>query len=255
MPHIALGTMRMSGHFDGLMVLNRDAVGASRLLDAARHLGVDLFDTAPVYARGQAEWDLGRSGGPAASRVWTKVGVDIGGVLPRLDYSVPGMLATLQGSCRRLRRTSVECVFVHNPTAEVLRSLDWRQLYELMVVNGPADALGASVLTGEEVELLLDVPVPVPMPVMVEAALLDRRRGLAVRLANAGHRLIVRSLFSGGAAFDGLPPERRIRLIGEAFHATVSRYDPWAVVIAPRTPQQMAEYSAVLRYATGKATQ
>jgi aryl-alcohol dehydrogenase-like predicted oxidoreductase len=252
-PHIALGTMRMSGHFNGLMVLDRDPVVASRLLDAAHGLGIDLFDTAPIYARGLAESDLGQGGAPADSRVWTKVGVDIGEILPRLDYSVPGMVATLRESCRRLRRTSVECVFVHNPTAGVLESLDWRQLYERAVVEGPADELGASILTGEEAELLLDVPVP--MPVMVEAALLDRRPGLAARLADAGHRLIVRSLFSGGAAFDGLPPEHRIRLVGEAFDAAVSEHDPWAVVIAPRTPDQLADYGVVVRNATGKAVQ
>ncbi|MFC0437561.1 aldo/keto reductase [Kutzneria buriramensis] len=250
LPHIALGTRRMSGHFDGVVVRDRDAAAASRLMRAARLLGVDLFDTSPVHARGFAEADLGRAHGAAAARIWTKVGTDVGGVLPRPDYSIAGMLATLRNSCRRLRRPSVECVFVHHPPADVLASLDWLRLHELALLSELTSEVGVSIRADDEADLLLDLPTP--MPVMVPAATLHRRPHLAASLSDAGHRLVVSELFAGGAALKGIPAERRIRLIRHVFGVTVSRHRPWAVVLSPRTPRQLDEYAGCVRQVNGK---
>ncbi|NEE13973.1 hypothetical protein G3M58_46890, partial [Streptomyces sp. SID7499] len=77
---------------------------------------------------------------------------------------------------------------------------------------------------------------------MVETAVLERHPELALRLRDAGHRLVLRSLFAGGRSIRSLPAERRAQAVTERLTALTAAFDPWALVIAPRTPEQFADY-------------
>ncbi|MFC5218981.1 aldo/keto reductase [Streptomyces coerulescens] len=252
MTRVVLGTMRTSGNFNGLMVVDRDTDSSSGILHAAMaDPGIHGFDTAPIYARGLAESDLGRWCPDAP--VWTKVGVDVSTPLPTLDYSLPTMTRTLDASCERLRRPSVECVFVHNPPMDVFQGLDWRELKEALVDRGAADQLGVSVLDPSEIALVAEVDTP--LTVMVETQILESSPHLAGRLHDAGHRLVLRSLFAGGRGIRSVPTKERADAVTSRLVGLVERFDPWAVVMAPRTPAQLADYApavARLRQAVGQ---
>ncbi|MFD5746489.1 aldo/keto reductase [Streptomyces sp. NPDC127033] len=237
MTRIALGTMRTSGNFNSLMVVDRDADRAAEVVRMATSR-IDAFDTAPVYARGLAESDLGRL--CHDTPVWTKVGVDVSTTLPTLDYSLPTMVTTLAASCERLQRPSVECVFVHNPPMDVFSGMDWPALKSALVEDGPAENLGVSVLDPSEIELLTGIGTP--LVVMAETAVIDRYPELGRKVREAGHRLVLRSLFAGGRRLRAVAAERRAGAVAARMEALIEQFDPWALVIAPRTPPQMADY-------------
>jgi aryl-alcohol dehydrogenase-like predicted oxidoreductase len=236
---IALGTMRLSGSFDGLMVRQRDPAAAADLISAASHLGCSIFDTAPIYARGNAEADLADTD-PTAS-IWTKVGVDITAPLPRLDYSIPGMSRCLQRSLIRLGRGTVAVAFIHNASATVLRSLDWNAVDTELVDAGLTRQLGVSVL--DEAAASVVAKLNRAMPVMVEFAMLRDNPAVTARLADSGVSLIVRSIFEGGELLRGVDAAGRTNRIRGRIGEVVDRSNPAAIVVAPRTRPQLDEYA------------
>jgi D-threo-aldose 1-dehydrogenase len=125
-----------------------DAAAAAALVGGGAS-GIRYFDVAPVYGMGRAEERLGRflqetEGAVADCTVSTKVGrlirptgsgggpVDAEaaaffapneGLEPILDYSYDGALRSLEESLTRLRVSSVDIVFVHDPDAHRERAL------------------------------------------------------------------------------------------------------------------------------------
>lgn len=241
-PTIVIGTLRTSGFFDSLMVLGRDPDDARELLTAALDSGFRHFDTAPVYARGFAEEDLGRHVPPDA-RIWTKVGVDITTPLPQLDYSLEGMTRSLAGSLARLQRDSVQAALVHNPPRGALSTLDLKGFAAHCARTGAAELIGVSVL-----EPAVSLPVIAPrLPagsiVLCEADQLDPDDDATLGLL-ADYRLVVRSIFSGGARIRDVPVDERPDAIAARITEITQQYAPVSVVIGPRTVEQLADYLA-----------
>ncbi|MGI8913517.1 MAG: aldo/keto reductase [Chloroflexota bacterium] len=83
-------------------------------LDRARELGVNYWDTAPLYGRGKSEELIGRylssMGGGIAPVVATKVGYLPDG----FDYSFDATMHCLEGSMRRLRLDHLPLVQIHD---------------------------------------------------------------------------------------------------------------------------------------------
>jgi predicted oxidoreductase len=238
---IAVGTMRNSGSFNGLMVLDRDRQEAHEFLRTAVDQGFTTFDTAPVYARGLAEEDIGQVV-PAEATVWTKVGVDIAGALPKLDYSHDGLVASLTGSLRRLRRTSVDVAFVHNPAPDVLATAALASFAEHCTATGAAMRVGVSVLAPRISMPLIAPRLPADSVIMCEADQLVPADTATMRLL-AGYRLVVRSLFSGGKALRSVAAAERPSAIAARIAEIARLYAPAGVVIGPRTREQLLEYA------------
>ncbi len=122
---LGLGTAPLGGLFSEVA----DADAHATLLRAS-DLGLRFFDTAPLYGLGNAETRLGRAlpelGNPVVA---TKVGrvLDAGRVgddfafkatppvVPRFDYSAPGVLRSYKESLRRLQTDRVDVVHIHDP--------------------------------------------------------------------------------------------------------------------------------------------
>lgn len=239
-PALALGTMRTSGFFDGLFVLDRDPEESGRFLRAAVAGGIRLVDTAPIYARGQAELDVGRHVPPDVA-VWTKVGVDIRPPLPRLDYTLDGMWRTLLESLERLRRPAVDAVFVHNPPASVLPSLDLAGLRARCEAEGVAAAVGVSLLRPADALRLRADQLPPGSLLMCEAAALEEDEA-TVGPVLAEQRLVVRSVLAGGRLLEATPPEDVQAAVRRRLAEVEERWAPEAVVVGPRTREQLAAY-------------
>lgn len=236
---LALGTMRASGHFNSLMVVDRDPEESAAFLRAAVRAGVQTLDTAPIYARGLAEQDIGTSV-PPTTAVWTKVGVDISPSLPRLDYSTDGMLRSLRGSLERLRRDLVQTVFVHNPPLKVLADLDLLSFRDLCVDAGLAFTVGISLLQPEVALPAVVHRLPADAVLMVEAAQLAASPEAEAMLA--GRPLVVRSLFGGGCQLRDLSEPARRQAIANKLVEVEQRWAPIAAVIGPRTVRQLSDY-------------
>ncbi|MEZ4614543.1 MAG: aldo/keto reductase [Caldilineaceae bacterium] len=98
---------------------------AEATIQRAYELGVRLFDSAPLYGKGEAELRVGRAlqGMPRDSYV---ISTKIGRVLNAdrsafvYDYSREGVLRSIEGSLERLKTDRIDIVLVHDPDADVV---------------------------------------------------------------------------------------------------------------------------------------
>jgi aryl-alcohol dehydrogenase-like predicted oxidoreductase len=98
----------------------------------ALDLGVNWFDTAPIYGNGHSEEVLVRALGPTARRVTvaTKVGVEIVGNHARSNLTAAHVAVDLDATLRRLRVETIDLLQVHwpcelgTPLAETFTALD-----------------------------------------------------------------------------------------------------------------------------------
>ena len=239
-PAVVVGTMRCSGSFNGLMVLGRDTDESREFIEGAITQGFRTFDTAPAYARGRAEEDLGIHL-PDDAAVWTKVGVDITTPLPSLDYSRAGLVKSLGGSLKRLGRDHVEVAFVHNPEPVRISDIDFAAFAGHCSETGQADHIGVSVLLPEVTLPQLAGRLPAGSLVMCEADQLDPEDKSTLELLT-DYRLVIRSLFSGGSQLRAVPEGARAESIAARIAEIHEIYAPEAVVIGPRDLEQMHDY-------------
>ncbi len=129
----------------GCMQLGRDwAPGgdrakATRLIAAAREGGINFFDHADIYARGKSEAAFGEvlaatPGLRDTMVLQSKVGIRFkddpqAGLPGRYDFSYEHILATVEGSLRRLQTDRLDILLLHRPDAlvepeEVARAFD-----------------------------------------------------------------------------------------------------------------------------------
>lgn len=94
-----------------------DDTTSTRAIHAAVERGIRFFDTAQTYGAGHSESVLGTAlEGRADVRVGTKVGYAIDPATKRLvgpDASPAAIRASLEDSCRRLRRDRIDLVHLH----------------------------------------------------------------------------------------------------------------------------------------------
>jgi len=122
---LGLGTAPLGGLFSE--VTDADAHAT---IVRAHELGLRFFDTAPLYGLGNAETRLGRALPDLdGAAVATKVGrvLDPGrvdddfafkgtpSVVPRFDFSAPGVLRSYKESLHRLQTDHVDIVHIHDP--------------------------------------------------------------------------------------------------------------------------------------------
>ena len=125
---------------------------AARIVRAALDLGVTFIDTAPVYAGGQSELNVGRAlaGVPRDRYVLcTKVGRRPDG---STDWDPTAIEASVRGSAERLGVEHLDVVVLHSPPAEVLTSAGHHEALRELKTKGLIRAYGASVDQAREVE-------------------------------------------------------------------------------------------------------
>lgn len=101
------------------------AADAEATIQHAYEKGIRLFDSAPLYGRGESELRIGRAlrGVPRDSYV---ISTKIGRVLNAdrsafvYDFSYDGVMRSFEGSLKRLGTDHVEIVLVHDPDADTV---------------------------------------------------------------------------------------------------------------------------------------
>jgi predicted oxidoreductase len=122
---IACGCMGLGGAWNDVP-LAEDVVGrAERLVRAAVDAGITLFDHADIYARGKSEEAFGRilAGTPSLRDrivLQSKCGIRLAddpapGAPGRYDLSRRHIVASVEGSLRRLRTDRLDLLLLHRP--------------------------------------------------------------------------------------------------------------------------------------------
>jgi aryl-alcohol dehydrogenase-like predicted oxidoreductase len=117
-----IGTWPLSGDFGSV-----EPADVHRVLGAARNAGFLEFDTAPNYGGGFMEVALGEVfGSDPEVRINTKCGnIPLEGK----SFAVADLRRSVEESLVRLRRASINVLFLHNPRAEVS---DYSPILKLM---------------------------------------------------------------------------------------------------------------------------
>ncbi|WP_437571490.1 aldo/keto reductase [Sorangium sp. So ce542] len=138
---LALGTWGLSG--DGYGPVSE--IEADRVIDRALAVGIDLFDTADVYGRGEMERRLGkRLKGAGATFVVTKIGTDLEGLPPTKRFDPAYLRTAFERSQERLARDVVDVVLLHNPTVAAMQTKEPLAYLKELKQAGKIRAFGVS---------------------------------------------------------------------------------------------------------------
>ena len=122
---ICAGCMRLGGAWDRKVVLTKELEKqAGEFLDAALALGINFFDNANIYTFGKAEEVFGRvmHSHPGLrekiviqSKCGIRVADDPPGTPARFDFSSENIIASVEGSLRRLGTDYLDILLLHRP--------------------------------------------------------------------------------------------------------------------------------------------
>ncbi len=138
---LSLGTWGLSGDGYGPVA---DAE-VDRTIDRALAVGINLFDTADVYGRGEMERRLGkRLKGAGTTHVVTKLGTDLEDSPPRKRFDRDYLWTAFERSQERLARDVVDVVLLHNPTVATLGRPEALDFLKELKKTGKIRAWGVS---------------------------------------------------------------------------------------------------------------
>ena len=136
-PRILIGMWPLSGDF-GLVSLKM----VEKVIQKASDNELCEFDVAPNYGYGFAEMALGHVlGNDRSFKIYTKFGNH---PFKNKDFSDAALERSLEQSLMRLRRDSVEGVFLHNPRTEFSDYKNIPKLFSKLKTNGYVSELGLS---------------------------------------------------------------------------------------------------------------
>ena len=190
---LSLGTWGLSGDGYGSV----DEADQDEVIDRALKLGINCFDTADSYAKGEMERRLGRLLEPHADAiVVTKIGTDLSDAQPVKRFEADYLRGAADGSRERLRRR-IDVLLLHNPSTVAFTKHQVADTMNRLVEDGIARAWGVSMGNGEIGRLALERGAQV-LELPYNAFHLQDLRGVLVlaRVKQAG--LIARSALAHG---------------------------------------------------------
>jgi aryl-alcohol dehydrogenase-like predicted oxidoreductase len=210
---IGFGTWGIGGFVAGASYGATDDRRSRAALVQARDSGIDFFDTADAYGDGHAETLLGEVFGASdPARIATKAGHPrFGG--PQ-DYSPAHLRRSVEGSLRRLRRTRIDLLQLHNPPLDLLHAQpEILATLEALESEGKIAAWGLSLKTPAEALAAIDAFAPVCVQAnfnladqrALETGLLDR--ALAADVGVIARTPLAFGFLSGKLGADAVFPE------------------------------------------------
>ncbi|MFJ3956094.1 aldo/keto reductase family oxidoreductase [Arthrobacter sp. NPDC090010] len=156
------GCMGLGGSWDSTPYTEKDVAQASEVIDAARGIGVELFDHADIYRTGKAEAVFGevlaaRPGLREEIRLQSKCGIRLGenGLNNYYDLSHASILERVEGILTRLHTDHLDTLLFHRPDPLLERHEAARAVQELLA-DGRIRALGVSNMSAAQMEHLQD---------------------------------------------------------------------------------------------------
>lgn len=149
---IGLGCMRLTGL--------QDEKEAGALIDVCMEAGINFFDHADIYAKGEAEAVFGRlMAGREREKmvIQTKCAIRPG----CFDFSKDYILSSVDASLRRLQTEYIDILLLHRPDA-LMEPEEVAEAFRLLKKEGKVRSFGVSNHNPMQIELLnscLDEPV------------------------------------------------------------------------------------------------
>jgi aryl-alcohol dehydrogenase-like predicted oxidoreductase len=141
LPELSLGTWGLSGDGYGHV----EDADQDQVIERALGLGIDAFDTADVYGKGEMEKRLGRLLAEHTSAVViTKIGTDRAAKPPIKCFDADYLKQAANDSRERLGRR-IDVLLLHNPSTIALRKPHVAETMNKLVEDGVARAWGVSV--------------------------------------------------------------------------------------------------------------
>ena len=154
---LTLGTWGLSGDAYGAV----DEKEQDSIVLRARALGITGFETADVYAAGAMESRLGNLlGADPEVVIITKVGTDCTTQPARKRFDCAWLRERVEASARRLRRSPIDLVLLHNPSVQTLRNGEASALMRELCTQGLIRCWGVSAGSAEVAEAALDENAP-----------------------------------------------------------------------------------------------
>lgn len=144
-PEIGLGCMRIPS------LGSKDAV--RELVDTAVGLGINFFDHADIYGRGEAERIFGEAVGPALRDkliLQTKCAIRPGICY---DFSKKHILESVDGSLKRLNTDYIDILLLHRPDA-LMEPEEVAEAFDQLESSGKVLRFGVSNFNSRQIELL-----------------------------------------------------------------------------------------------------
>ncbi len=232
---LSLGTWGLSGDAYGPIAEGE----IERIIPRALELGIDLFETADIYGKGEMERALGRLL-PEGTMIVTKIGTDLASAPPRKRFEVGFLRASFEQSQDRIGREALDVVLLHNPTMlamattepfDFLKELKKRGTLKAWGVSaGSVEVARAAIRHGAEV-------IELAYNLFVAADLHE----LAGDLAESGTAVLARSVLSHGLLTGHWTAERD-------FNRPDHRADRWT---ANELKQRISQLQALRPVVTG----
>lgn len=212
-----------------------------RALRGALDAGINFFDTADMYAQGEAEALLGEAfrgrreqvilatkGGYClpAQRRWVarvkplvrpiiralglrreRLPAGVSGALSQ-DFSPGYLRAAVEGSLRRLRTDCIDLYQLHSPPASVIQSGEFVDVMEELRQQGKIRFWGIAADTAQDAALALQYPQVASLQVPFGLLDLEALDLLLRRVGPGGPAVIVRGCFGGGLLKEDLTAEQ-----------------------------------------------
>ncbi len=204
---LSLGTWGLSGDAYGPVAEGE----ADKVIERARAIGINLFETADSYGNGVLEKKLGEHlEKDEGSIVVTKLGTDNDASPPRKRFDGAYLKRAFEASRERLRRSVVDVVLLHNPSAAALKKDETPGSLKALKSEGALKAWGVSVSTREALEAALDAGADV-VSVPYNIFQVQPLRALAERVKESGVGVLAHSVLSYGLLCGLWPPHKEFR--------------------------------------------
>ena len=146
---LALGCMRMK---------NRSAQEVASILESAQEIGINFFDHADVYGSGDSESCFAkglRHAGISRSQVFLQSKCGLRGVHKDyyFDFSKEHILASVEGSLKRLETDYLDLLLLHRPDA-LMEPEEVAEAFHHLYQSGKVRHFGVSNHTPYQIELL-----------------------------------------------------------------------------------------------------
>ncbi|MCF3137852.1 aldo/keto reductase [Paenarthrobacter sp. AR 02] len=154
--------MGLGGSWDGTSYGAAEIDQAAAVIDAARGIGVELFDHADIYRSGKSEAVFGevlsRSQGLRENiQLQTKCGIRLGerGLDTHYDLSREAILERVNGSLKRLQTDYVDLLLLHRPDP-LMDPHEVAAAVGQLMAEGKVRQLGVSNMSGAQIAFLQD---------------------------------------------------------------------------------------------------
>ena len=144
-PEIGLGCMRITGL--------GSAKAVRELIDTAMDCGINFFDHADIYAKGEAERVFGEAVGPALREkiiIQTKCAIRPGVCY---DFSKEYILESVDGSLKRLNTDHIDILLLHRPDT-LIEPDEVAEAFTTLKQQGKVGYFGVSNANPGQIELL-----------------------------------------------------------------------------------------------------